>query len=168
MRLIASPTTGRYYCRVLRIIVGGIHLLALAVGLGAVLFRAASLSETATAASVRRALRADIDWGVAAGVWVVTGLWRYLGGLEKEMSFYNHNAAFLAKMGLFVLILALEIWPMVTLIKWRVALAGGASPEVVAVRSTALRIATISRIEALLVIAMVFLAVAMARGFGSG
>jgi uncharacterized membrane protein len=35
-------------------------------------------------------------------------------------------------------------------------------------RGAGRRIATISHIEALLVVAMVFVAVAMARGFGSG
>ena len=151
----------------LHVVIAGLHLLALGIGLGAILFRAASLSEPASAVSLRRALRADVDWAVAAGLWIGTGLWRYFGGFEKGASYYDHNAAFLAKMALLAVILALEVWPMVTLIKWRAALARGASAEAVAVRATAARIATISRVQASLVMTMVFLAVAMARGYGA-
>lgn len=152
---------------VLRLILAAVHLLALGVGLGAILLRAASLKEPPSSASVRRALRADTNWGVAAGLWIVTGLWRYLGGIEKDTSYYNGNHVFLGKMGLLVLILALEVWPMVMLIRWRAALARGASPETVAVPATARKIATISTMQAVLVVIMVFLAVAMARGFGT-
>jgi putative membrane protein len=150
----------------LRIVLAAVHLLALGIGLGAVLMRARSLKEHARATSVRRALRADMDWGIAAGLWIVTGLWRYLGGIEKDTPYYNGNNAFLGKMGVLLLILVLEVWPMITLIKWRAALARGAKPEDVAVPATASRIATISYIEALLVVIMVVLAVTMARGLG--
>lgn len=64
---------------------------------------------------------------------------------EKATSYYLHNHVFFAKMDFFVLILALEIWPMITLMRWR----------------------TISSIEAALVIAMVIAAVMMARGYES-
>jgi putative membrane protein len=151
---------------VLRIILAAVHLVALAVGFGAVRRRAAALKEPPTGASVRRTLRADADWGIAAGLWIVTGLWRYLGGIEKGTSYYNGNHAFLGKMGLLALILALEVWPMITLIRWRAALAKGGAPEAVAVPATARRIATISNVQALLVVIMVFLAVTMARGLG--
>ena len=151
----------------LRISLAAFHLLALAIGLGAVLMRASALQEPASQGSMRRAFRADSNWGIAAGLWVVTGLWRYLGGIEKGTPYYNGNHIFLAKMSVFVLIVALEISPMVTLIKWRTALAKGAAPEAVAVPGMARRIATISRIQAVLVALMVFLAVSMARGYGS-
>ena len=128
------------------------------------LFRAASLKEPATAQSLRRALRADTDWGIAAALWIVTGLWRYLGSVEKTTAYYNGNHAFLAKMALLALILLLEIWPMVTLIRWRVALGRGGSVETVAVPATARRIALISNVQALLVVLMVVLATMMARG----
>lgn len=150
----------------LRIALAALHLLALGIGLGAVLRRAAALKEPATAAALRRAMRADMDWGLAAGLWIATGLWRWLGGFEKGTSYYLHNHAFLGKMGVLVLILALEIWPMLTLIKWRAALAKGALPEGVATAATARRVATISSTQALLVVIMVFLAVTMARGMG--
>ena len=151
----------------LRIALAAVHLLALGIGLGAVLFRAAALKEPASAASLRRAFRADTNWAIAAGLWIGTGLWRYLGGIEKGTAYYNANHFFYGKMGLLVLILTLEVWPMVTLIRWRVALGRGAGAETVALPATARRIATISHVQALLVVLMVFFAVAMARGFGA-
>ena len=151
---------------VLRIALATVHLLALGIGLGAVLFRAAALREPASVVSLRRAFRADMHWGIAAGLWIATGLWRYLGSIEKTTAYYNGNHAFLGKMSVLALILALEIWPMITLIRWRAALARGASAETVAVPAAARRIATISTIQALLVVIMVALATAMARGFG--
>ena len=151
----------------LRIALAALHLLALGIGFGAVLRRAVALRETATSGSVRRVLRADLDWGLAAGLWIATGLWRWLGGLEKDTGYYLHNQAFLTKMGVFALIFALEIWPMMTLMRWRTTIGKGAAPESVADPGTARRLATISRLQALLVVLMVVLAVMMARGFGS-
>ena len=69
-------------------------------------------------------------------------------------------------MGFLVIILALEVWPMVTLIRWRVAAARGRRAWQ-PVPSIAKRIATISYLEAVLVIAMVVAAVMVARGYGS-
>lgn len=151
----------------LRITLAGLHLLALAIGLGAILFRAASLRDPISSISLQRALRADTDWAIAAGLWIGTGLWRYFGDVEKGTSYYDQNHAFLAKMALLAVILGLEVWPMVTLIRWRGALRRGAAAETVALPATARKIAMISTIQALLVVVMVFLAATMARGYGT-
>jgi putative membrane protein len=151
----------------LTLALAGLHLLALGLGLGAVLGRAGALREPASAAALGRAFRADAMWGIAAGLWLATGLWRLFGETEKATGYYYRNHVFLAKMGLFLLILALEVWPMVTLIRWRVALGRGAGAESVAAAGTARRIAAISYAQAALVVAMVFAAVAMARGVGA-
>lgn len=151
----------------LRLILAAAHLLALGIGLGAILTRGSVLREPITDFSLRRALRADLDWGVAALLWLGTGLWRYLGQTEKTVHYYDHNHVFLTKMGLFVIILGLEIWPMVVLMRWRRALRQGATAETIVMPDTARRVALISHIEALVVALMVFAAVAMARGYGS-
>ncbi|MNF08184.1 hypothetical protein D3C80_2085420 [compost metagenome] len=67
-------------------------------------------------------------------------------------------------MTLFVLILLLEIAPMVTLIKWRMAQARGAAINT----GRAALFARISHIEALLVLLMVVAATGMARGVTFG
>ncbi|MGI9077503.1 MAG: DUF2214 family protein [Gemmatimonadaceae bacterium] len=151
----------------LRIILAALHLTALGIGLGSVLARGTALREPPTRESLRRVFRADMLWGVAALLWLATGIWRLFGETEKAVSFYFSNHIFLAKMGLLVIVLALEVWPAMILVRWRRAVGGGESPETVFSPNVARRIATISHIEATLVVLMVFLAVSMARGFGS-
>jgi putative membrane protein len=65
-------------------------------------------------------------------------------------------------MGLLVLVLLLEVWPAVTLVRWRIARKKGAEIDT----GAAARLATISYVQAALVVAMVFAATAMARGIG--
>ena len=150
----------------LRVVIASLHLIALGLGMGAVLTRGNTLREPVTTPSLRRAFKADSLWGAAALLWIATGLWRLLGGLEKPAGYYLANHLFFMKMALFVLILVLESWPMLTLIRWRLALRGAATPESFAHPATARRIAMLSHIEALLLVLMVFAAAAMARGYG--
>jgi putative membrane protein len=150
----------------LRLVLAAMHLIALGIGLGAVWTRANALSRPLDRAAMVRAFRADAWWGIAAALWIVTGVWRLLAGTEKPTSYYTHNHVFFAKMGFLAIILLLEIGPMITLIRWRQIAGRGTSawnPNPAAAR----RIARISYIEAALVLAMVFAAVAMTRGYGA-
>jgi len=149
----------------LRLALAAFHLLALGIGLGAVVSRGTALRRPG-AGALQRALAADTQWGLAAGLWIVTGIWRLLAGTEKPTDYYLQNHFFMAKMACLVLILALEIGPMLTLLRWRKALARGAWEETVANEGAARRIATISHAQAGLVVLMVIAAVAMARGYG--
>ena len=151
----------------LRITLAALHLVALGLGVSSVLARGTALRETPTRESFRRVFRADLIWGIAAALWIVTGLWRLFAETEKTVTFYFANHFFLTKMALLVVILAIELWAAITLGRWRRAIGRGESPETVYSPNVARRIATISHVEATLVIIMVFLAVAMARGFGS-
>ena len=151
----------------LRVTLAALHLIALGIGLGAIWSRARILARQADLAALRRALLADTLWGISAILWIGSGLWRWLGSVEKPAGYYVHNQLFLTKMGFLVLILALEIGPMITLIRWRIGLGRGVSAELVAQRATARRVSTISHFQALLIVIMVFLAAAMARGFGA-
>jgi putative membrane protein len=64
-------------------------------------------------------------------------------------------------MGFLGVILILEVWPMITLIKWRRQVMAGGSP----VTRAAPALSRISFAQAGLVVLMVFLASAMARGY---
>lgn len=139
------------------------HLLALGLGLGAVWARAGALRAAPDPAAVRRALRADNAWGVAALLWLGTGLARWLLGTEKPAEYYAANHVFWLKMLLFVAIVGIEIAPAIDLVRWRRAIAKGASPDT----ARAPRWATASRVEAVLVVLAMFAAAAMARGFGA-
>jgi putative membrane protein len=150
----------------LRITLAAFHLIALGLGLGAVLRRGSTLREPLTTDALRRAFSADALWGIAAALWIVTGVWRMAAGIEKPREYYEMKYFFIAKMVMLLVILALEIMPMITLIKWRRELRAGGDPGMFASVLKARRIATISHVQALLVVLMVFAAVTMARGYG--
>lgn len=147
---------------VIRWIMAALHLLALGIGLGAVWARRQALRQAHDAQAIRRALYADTLWGIAALLWISTGLVRAFGGLEKGTTYYVTNHVFWTKMALLVLILVLEVWPAATLVRWRIGLGRGQAIDT----SRAGTFATISTVQAALVVAMVFAATAMARGFG--
>ena len=150
--------------RVLRLLLAATHLLALGIGLGAVWARSRALRGIIDNAALRRAFVADAWWGIAALLWLGTGIARLFAASEKSLDYYVRNPLFHVKMGLFVLILALEIWPMVTLMRWRRALGRNQT----ATFGSARRIARISVIEAFIIVLIVFVAVALARGYGVG
>ena len=96
------------------------------------------------------------------GCTISGGMQSGLAGTEKPTAYYLSSHAFFGKMGLLVGILLLEIWPMITLIRWRVLVARGSLPD----PSPATALARISYLQALLLIGMVLAATAMARGMG--
>jgi putative membrane protein len=148
----------------LRWALAALHLLALGIGLGAVWARASLLRRAGTdPTALRAALGVDALWGLAFFLWLVTGLWRLLGATEKATAYYMTNQWFMAKMGLLVLILALELWPLAALMRWRIRLARGERPDL----SHAGTFASISVVQAVLTILMVVAATGMARGYGS-
>jgi putative membrane protein len=137
-----------------------VHLLAFALGFWAVLARGTAFRRLADGAGeVRSVLVADNIWGVSAVILLISGGMRAFGGYEKGTDYYLHQPLFHLKMTLFVLILLLEIAPMVTLIKWRIALARKVAIDT----GRAKLFARISHVEALLVLLMVVAATGMAR-----
>ncbi|HEU5305519.1 MAG TPA: DUF2214 family protein [Gemmatimonadales bacterium] len=146
-----------------RWLLASLHLLGLGVGLGAVLARGLALRSPLHDQGLRWVFLADTAWGLAAFLWIGTGLWRFLAGQEKPTDFYLANHLFLTKMALLAIVLALELRPMMTLIGWRRLAAQGRLPDV----AVAPRLARISFWQAGLIVLMVFLAAGMARGYGA-
>ena len=137
---------------ILRWLLAWAHLLALGIGLGAIWARGRALN----AAEYRRALTADTWWGIAAAIWITTGLARAFGPFEKGSAYYMTNGFFQLKMALLLAILLLEVAPMITLVRWRT----GLKPDPRKART----FARISEIQVALVVLMVLCATAMARG----
>ncbi len=137
-----------------------LHLLALGIGLGAIWTRGRALGGELDNDGLRRVFLADGFWGFAALLWISTGLVRAFAGLEKGTDYYLNNTMFIIKMALLGIILILEIWPMVTLIRWRVKLGRGEMLDT----DAAPTMARISQAQVVLVVLMVFAATAMARG----
>jgi putative membrane protein len=144
-------------------IVSALHLLALAIGLPAVFLRGRALRGRLDREGLRRLFAADNMWGVAAALWLVTGLLRAFAGLEKGTHFYAASSLFWTKMALFVAIVLLEIWPMATFIRWRRAVGRGQTPDT----SRARALYVVDHVQMALVVVIVFVAAFMARGFGA-
>jgi putative membrane protein len=140
-----------------------LHLIALGIGLGAVWARAQALRGPLDRSGLQRVFYADSWWGIAALLWIGTGLVRAFAGLEKGTSYYLQNHIFLTKMALLVLILVLEVKPMTTFIRWRMRVRSGQSVDT----AGAAGFARISYIQAVITVLMVLAATAMARGYGS-
>lgn len=143
-------------------IVSALHLLALALGLPSVFLRGRALKGLLDRDGLQRLFAADTVWGVAAALWLATGLLRAFAGLEKGTAFYLASHLFWLKMALFVVIVLLEIRPMLTLMRWRAAVRGGGTPDTWAARA----LYRLNHVELALVVVMVFVASFMARGFG--
>jgi putative membrane protein len=149
---------------VISAIVSALHVLALGIGLPSVFFRGRALKGPLDAEGLRRLFAADNAWGGAAVLWIGTGLLRAFGGLEKGAHFYLHSRLFWAKVALFATILALEAWPMVTFIRWRIQRGRGQAPDT----SSAAVFSVLNHVQMSLVVVIVFVASFMARGFGLG
>ncbi len=134
-----------------------VHVLALGVGLGAIFARQRGLKDPVDVDAV---LRADNWWGVAALLWIASGLARAFGGLEKGTAFYLANNLFWVKMSLYGLASLLELWPMYTFIVWRVRQKQGQPLDL----SRAPLLRRISQVEVALVCVIPFVAAGMARG----
>jgi len=77
----------------------------------------------------RRLARADMVYGLSAIALLVIGLLRVFY-FEKGAAYYFHNAAFIAKLALFLLVAVLSIYPTVKLISWRKGIDAAALPAI--------------------------------------
>lgn len=146
-------------------ILSAIHLLALASGVTLLLARERALRAAMDAfspAAMERVLFYDNLAGLGAIVWMGSGLWRLLGGLEKGTAYYTSSPLFWVKMGLLAAAWAVECFPMITFIRWRVTQGRGGAVE--PRHLPWLRRAHF--IELGLIVATVFCASLMARGVG--
>jgi uncharacterized membrane protein len=136
-----------------------IHILTFGLGLSAVFLRGRALTGVLDAAGWKRLLTADTAWGIAAALWITSGLARVFLG-PKDAVFYWRNGFFWIKMTLFLSVFLLELTPMRTFARARQASARGAAPPVFDVE----RYRRINALEMRLVIAIPVAAALMARG----
>jgi putative membrane protein len=140
-------------------LLSAVHVLTLALGLGAVYIRGRALAQPLDDAGWRRLLAADNAWGAAAALWIASGLGRvFFGG--KETAFYWHNGFFWLKLALFACVFALELTPMMTFIRVRAARGRNAPLPRFSIEA----LGRINALELGLVVAIVFVAAFMARG----
>ncbi len=149
---------------VLAPLLSALHVLALGIGLGAVFMRGRylrALRAGPEAGVLGRLFAADSLWGIAGLLWLATGLARAFGHVEKAPGFYLRDGFFWVKMALFLCTVALEIWPMMTFIRWRIAQRKGQPlPQLDRLPGLVL----VDDLETVLVLVIPFVAAAMARG----
>jgi putative membrane protein len=140
-------------------LLSAIHMLTLALGAAAIFARGRALSRPLDEAGWARLFRADNAWGIAALLWMASGLGRvFYGG--KEPSFYWRNGFFWIKIALFGVVFLLELTPMMTFMRARRARSEGIAPPRFSIQSYR----RINDVELTLVIMIVFVAAFMARG----
>jgi uncharacterized membrane protein len=140
-------------------LLSAIHILTLGLGLGGIFVRGRALARPLDDAGWTRLLAADNAWGAAAVLWLASGIGRvFFGG--KEPSFYWRNGFFWLKIGLFGIVFALELAPMMTFIRVRTARRRGTALPEFSIESYR----RINEVEVVLVVLIVFVAAFMARG----
>lgn len=72
------------------------------------------------ALDLERLAKADVGFGILAGLVLLTGATRAVFGI-KGWSFYAHNPVFHLKVGLFVLVGLISIAPTLAFLRWRKA-----------------------------------------------
>jgi putative membrane protein len=140
-------------------LLSAIHVLTLALGLGSLGMRGRALARPLDHAAWDQLLAADTAWGIAAGLWIASGLARVFWG-GKTPSFYWHNGLFWTKLALFGLVFAIELRPMITFIRVRSARRNRTALPAFSVDAYR----TINSVEIALVVTIVFVAAFMARG----
>ncbi len=111
----------------------------------------------------RSLFRVDLAFGVAAGFVLVTGAARAMR-YGKGLDYYLNNSLFHAKVGLFVVVALLSIYPTVTFLRWRPALKAGQVPTISPTQARLVKL--VIRIELLALMTLPLLAALMARGLG--
>lgn len=116
-----------------------------------------ALRSRLTPDAIRRLAVIDAVYGVSAVLTLLAGLslWLWVG---KPAAFYTGNPLFQVKLGVFLFVALLSVYPTVFFLKHR-----NAPAAVLEVPATVIRIV---QVELLALVCMPLLAVTMARGYG--
>ena len=111
--------------------------------------------------SARSVLRMDAAYGIAALALLVIGFLRVFY-TEKGAAYYFASGPFLVKLGLFIVVGLISIYPTMKFIGWRKALRAQRAPELDAATRGTMRM--LIHIELTLLFVIILMAVMMARG----
>lgn len=133
------------------------HIVSILVLMASLAIEHTLLKPSLAPADLRRLAITDMVYGIAAITVLVAGLglWFAVG---KDAAFYTGNPVFHAKVGLFILVGLLSIYPTVFFIRNRRSQA----PVIVLPKA----IIMLVRVELLLMLVIPLLAVLMAQGYG--
>ena len=138
------------------------HIAAFAL-VAALVVEFVLIRDELSAKSARKILVADLALGISASVMVVVGLLRVFY-FEKGASYYFHNASFIAKLSLFVLVALLSAYPTIQFLSWRGAVKQQQPPTVSPQKLRDIR--AVIHWELAGIVFIILFAVLMARGIG--
>jgi putative membrane protein len=138
------------------------HHLLIFILFGILISELVLVRQSMTGGDIKRIASIDLWYGIVALLIVIVGFSRAVFG-AKGWAYYSVNSFFWAKIGVFVLIALLSIWPTVRYLNWRRNFqTAGSIPD-------AQSVSIVRRILWLETILFAFLpafAAAMARGYG--
>ena len=140
-----------------------LHFFAVFGIIATVFFEWQTMSRTPTLAEAKRIQLCDRWYGMFAVLVLIVGFLRVYF-FEKGHAFYTANPFFHAKLGLFVAVGLLSIYPTVRFIRWRPQTSKGQAPAVSEPEYR--RIMAVLRIELILLLGMAVCASLMARAVG--
>ncbi len=144
-------------------IVAYIHYLSFMLCFGALVFERIRLKADPNRREAISLVIADVVYGIAGLALLLSGILRvrYFG---ESGDFYTHNPIFWIKVGFFIAVGLLSLYPTITYVLWAIPLSKGNLPEVTSALVSRLRI--IINIELLGFAFIPLLATFMARGVG--
>ncbi len=137
-----------------------LHFVAVFGLVGVLAVEWATLGKSPTYREARRLQLSDRWYGIFAVLLLVVGLLRVFY-FEKGSAYYFGNLFFHVKIGFFIIVGLLSIYPTVRFLKWRAWTHEGKAPVVPVAEYKALR--EVIRLELLLVLLIALCAALMAR-----
>jgi putative membrane protein len=104
------------------------HLFAFTL-VACVVYEFIAFRKGMTIEEARRIQRADLAYGISAGLLLVVGLLRVFL-FEKGVNFYTHNPFFWLKMNTFLIVGLLSIDPTIRYLRWNKTLKEDKTPEI--------------------------------------
>ena len=138
------------------------HLFAFTVTT-CIIYELVAYRQGLTVEEARRIQRVDLAYGISAGLLILVGLLRVFY-FEKGAGFYIQNPVYWTKMGLFVIVGLLSIYPTVRFIKWNAILKEDKAPEIR--EDEYKRIRLLLWLEGAGIVLILFAAPMVARGIG--
>ena len=139
------------------------HFLGMMMLMATLLAEHVTLQPQMTRLHIQRLAMIDLFYGIAAGLVFLTGLLRF-AYFGKGIHFYLGNPLFYVKVGMFLLVALISVYPTRRFLAWRKMLTQGDPPALDPHTVTRLRI--VIRLELGLLLVIPLLAVLMARGIG--
>ena len=138
------------------------HVLAFTL-VACVVYEFIAFRKGLTLEEARRIQRADLAYGISAGLLLIVGLLRVYF-FEKGPAYYSHNAFFWLKMISFAIVGLLSIDPTIRYLRWNKTVKENQAPEINDAEFKRTRL--LLWLEVLGIVVILFSAALMARGIG--